>query len=132
MSPRIGRLLARFALFAALLVIPRAAFAACGDGVVDGADACDLGAANGMATSCCNADCTFRGVGMECRATAGPCDVAETCTGAAGLCPADAFLPSSTVCRPSAGTCDIADHCSGTAAACTADAKWAVLCRAST
>ena len=37
--------------------------------------------------------------GTECRAVAGICDVAEACTGSSAACPADAFLPASTVCR---------------------------------
>ncbi|MEZ4409246.1 MAG: hypothetical protein R3A52_22670 [Polyangiales bacterium] len=77
-------------------------------------------------------------------ASAGNCDVAESCRLTASLpadarvatgavchaargaatvqetctggttCPADAFLPSSTVCRAAAGVCDVAESCSGT------------------
>src|SRR5438552_2465503 len=36
--------------------------------------------------------------GATCRAVAGPCDVAETCTGTSTACPADGFQSSSTVC----------------------------------
>src|SRR5262245_21878835 len=43
--------------------------------------------------------------GTECRSAAGACDVAETCSGSSGTCPADDFLPSSTVCRTAAGEC---------------------------
>ena len=39
-----------------------------------------------------------------CRASAGVCDVAETCDGVNNACPADAFEPATTVCRPSTGT----------------------------
>jgi hypothetical protein len=35
-----------------------------------------------------------------CRASAGVCDVAESCDGVNDDCPADGFQPSSTVCRP--------------------------------
>ena len=42
-----------------------------------------------------------------CRASAGACDVAETCTGASAACPADALTPAGTVCRASAGACDV-------------------------
>ena len=61
---------------------------------------------------------------------AGPCDVAETCTGSAESCPADAFQPSSTVCRATAGECDVAEHCSGSTAPCPPDvvAKSATAC----
>src|SRR5437899_4587907 len=41
--------------------------------------------------------------GTTCRATAGACDVAETCTGTSSTCPADGFASSSTVCRGAAG-----------------------------
>jgi len=44
----------------------------CGDGVVDntGAEPCDLGGANGTATSCCSSSCSFTS-GNTCRASAG-------------------------------------------------------------
>ncbi|MFN2375262.1 MAG: hypothetical protein ABR538_01915, partial [Candidatus Binatia bacterium] len=58
--------------------------------------------------------------GTECRASAGVCDTAETCTGSDEDCPADAFQ-SGNVCRASAGICDVAETCSGSAAACPAD-----------
>src|SRR5205823_5940686 len=61
--------------------------------------------------------------GAVCRAAAGPCDVAETCTGTSTACPADAFKPSSTVCRASAGECDPAENCPGNGPSCPADAK---------
>jgi hypothetical protein len=63
----------------------------------------------------------------------GACDVAESCTGTAAACPADAFAPSATVCRNSAGACDVAESCTGTAAACPADgfASTATVCRSS-
>src|SRR5213592_658948 len=36
--------------------------------------------------------------GTTCRATAGACDVAETCTGTSSTCPSDGFASASTVC----------------------------------
>ena len=60
---------------------------------------------------------------VECRAAAGPCDVAETCTGTSTACPADAFLSSDTPCRPAAGECDLAETCPGNGPDCPADAK---------
>jgi hypothetical protein len=59
--------------------------------------------------------------GAVCRAGAGVCDVAETCTGASTACPADAFVPASTVCRSSSGVCDPAESCTGSSATCPAD-----------
>lgn len=76
--------------------------------------------------------------GFECRAAAGPCDVAEQvslfvstiisiylifhqCDGSTNNCPANAFQSSSSVCRPVAGACDVAETCSGSSASCPAD-----------
>ncbi|MCW5892536.1 MAG: hypothetical protein KIT14_18640 [bacterium] len=96
----------------------------CGDGVVNGArgEQCDLGALNGDPTSCCTSTCTFRTAGSTCRAAAGGCDLAEACSGASAVCPADAKQPSGTVCRGSAGLCDVAETCNGVSNACPADA----------
>src|SRR5439155_828425 len=63
--------------------------------------------------------------GTVCRAAAGACDVAETCTGSSSSCPPDLFQPSSTVCRAAAGACDLAERCSGNSSDCPADAKQA-------
>jgi hypothetical protein len=53
-----------------------------------------------------------------CRTADGPCDVAETCAGAAA-CPADALRPSGTACgAPAAGPCDAQDACDGASSAC--------------
>src|SRR5207249_4975879 len=52
--------------------------------------------------------------GTVCRASAGLCDVAETCTGTATTCPTDGFQPSTVVCRASAGECDPQETCIGT------------------
>ncbi len=96
----------------------------CGNGVVDGGGAneqCDEGAANGSATSCCTANCTFRPAGQTCREAAGECDVAETCSGASGVCPANGFVSAGTICRVAADDCDVAEACTGSSAACPAD-----------
>ncbi|MFN8641228.1 MAG: hypothetical protein U0802_06045 [Candidatus Binatia bacterium] len=87
--------------------------------------------------------------GNVCRAAAGACDLAETCTGGVA-CPADALAPSGApcpddgqvctsdrcdgvgacqhapgnpgaVCRASSAICDAAETCSGVDAACPAD-----------
>lgn len=64
----------------------------CGNGVVEGAEACDGGA-------CCEADCTLSLAGTVCRASIDPeCDPAETCDGAAVTCPEDTLLPDGNVC----------------------------------
>ena len=49
----------------------------CGDSVVDSPEACDEGAANGTAGSCCSSTCTFKTGGTTCRAAADACDVAR-------------------------------------------------------
>jgi hypothetical protein len=95
----------------------------CGDGLVTAGESCDQGPANGQPTSCCTAACAFRGAGNTCRSSAGVCDVAETCTGGAGTCPADAFAATSVVCRSSAGVCDVAESCPGGGPNCPSDAK---------
>lgn len=53
----------------------------CGNGVVEGSEQCDQGAANGTSGSCCTSFCTFVTSGTVCRAAAGECDLAENCTG---------------------------------------------------
>jgi hypothetical protein len=95
---------------------------ACGDGTLDAGEDCDNGAANGTAGQCCSATCAFEPVTTECRVAAGACDVAETCTGAAAACPADALVPASTECRAAADVCDVAEVCDGVAPTCPADA----------
>src|SRR5439155_21118001 len=59
--------------------------------------------------------------GTVCRAAAGACDAAETCTGTSTSCPADAKHPAGSVCRPAAGVCDVAEACDGASDDCPAD-----------
>src|SRR5207249_3317422 len=61
--------------------------------------------------------------GVMCRASAGDCDVAETCNGTSTACPADTFLPATPLCRATAGDCATAVLSPGTGAACPADTK---------
>ena len=107
---------------------------ACGNGVVDGGEQCDTGAANGTGTSCCTALCQFRGAGQSCRPVAGDCDVEEFCSGSTGACPGDGFLPTSTACRPATGACDYAEVCSGAGPSCPPDQMLptTVVCRTNT
>src|SRR5207249_3829175 len=60
--------------------------------------------------------------GTVCRAAAGGCDIAETCTGTSTACPADAIQLAGAVCRAAAGECDLAETCDGVTTACPADA----------
>lgn len=109
----------------------------CGNGVVDtcgaSAEECDQGGLNGTAGSCCTTSCQFKSNGTTCRGAADVCDQAETCTGASATCPADTFLPPSTVCRATSvgEDCDEAELCTGGSAACPADQvkPFGTLCR---
>src|SRR2546427_486447 len=59
---------------------------------------CDNDAADhctGTGNACVD---VFQTASYTCRASAGQCDVAETCTGTSGVCPADGFASSSTSC----------------------------------
>jgi hypothetical protein len=98
---------------------------ACTDTVVD----CYTAACS---SGTCSQTYALKAAGSVCRAAAGTCDVAETCNGTSGSCPADVKLAAGTVCRASAGVCDVAETCSGSSAACPADAKVAAgtVCRA--
>jgi hypothetical protein len=60
---------------------------------------------------------------VQCRASGGPCDVAENCDGANTACPADAKQSTTVVCRPAADQCDVAETCDGANNACPTDAK---------
>ncbi|HYY06800.1 MAG TPA: DUF4215 domain-containing protein, partial [Candidatus Limnocylindria bacterium] len=93
----------------------------CGDGTLDAGEQCDDG--NNLNGDCCSASCQFETAGTVCRPAAGVCDVAETCTGSSGTCPADAFVPATTLCRAAAGECDVAEFCPGNGPNCPADAK---------
>jgi MYXO-CTERM domain-containing protein len=92
----------------------------CGNGTVDPGEVCDDG--NASDGDCCSADCQNKAAaGTVCRASAGACDIAETCN-ADGTCPsANAVKPSGTACRPVAGKCDTAEVCDGVTAGCGAD-----------
>src|SRR5439155_739932 len=64
----------------------------------------------------------FQTASYTCRASAGQCDVAETCSGTSAACPANGFASVSTGCvgASQGGACDNdgADHCTGTSNAC--------------
>src|SRR5206468_516295 len=75
-------------------------------GACDGTDSCD-GAGN-----CVDGYLTAT---TTCRPAAGACDVAESCTGTSGACPANGFQPSTTACvgTSNGGACDGTDSCDG-------------------
>src|SRR5215468_280456 len=106
-------------LILALLVLRvPISLAACGDGVLDVGEQCDVGA--NTAGTCCTSSCTLVAAGTECRAAAGDCDLAEVCDGILPLCPPNLFKPPQ-VCRPAAGLCDLPEMCSGIGPMCPAD-----------
>jgi hypothetical protein len=86
-------------------------FTTCSDGILNGGEQCDQGAANGTSGSCCNADCTLKSASAVCRAAAGECDLAETCAGSGGACPVDAFKANGTSCNDG-NACTTNDICS--------------------
>ena len=97
----------------------------CGNGVVEPGEACDCPDRNctcydhccdgytcqlrtnatcSATESCCDEDtCAPRGAGYVCRSAVGPCDVAETCDGTAGSCPADVNEPYGKTCVDAKG-----------------------------
>ncbi len=72
---------------------------------------------------CANYQCQqqFKPSSTLCRASAGVCDLAESCTGFSANCPADS--KSTAQCRASSGECDLAEICDGIGNNCPADAK---------
>jgi hypothetical protein len=71
------------------------------------------------ATGACSG--TPGNLGAVCRASAGSCDLQETCDGTNATCPADTLVPALVECRGAAGDCDLAETCTGVDAACPAD-----------
>ena len=117
----------------------------CGNSIINASEQCDLGDANGAATSCCTSSCQRRSAGQVCRVGSGNpnggsvCDPQEVCSGSSDSCPADVKSSAGTVCRASPGNpngglvCDTAETCSGVSAApCPADvfSSGATVCRA--
>ena len=94
-------------------------YVTCGNGVIDGSEQCDDGAANGTAGSCCAADCTFKANGTACTDDGNPCTT-DICNGSSNLCQHPAGN-AGTVCRAAANECDLAETCTGTSTSCPAD-----------
>jgi len=105
----------------------------CGNALVEGAEECDEGEANGESTCGCNDSCQFPDTSVVCRTGSGDiCDPDEFCDGE-GLCPVDGLASAGTLCRPGGDICDPGEVCSGVAdEACPADVveSAGTLCRA--
>jgi hypothetical protein len=101
--------LCAFALLAVATPVRAQLPLGCGDGILDTllGEACDEGLLNGTLGSGCSVTCQFVGAGTECRPAVDACDVAETCTGADGTCPADVLVPDTD----GDGFCDATDDC---------------------
>src|SRR5207253_3576189 len=93
---------------------------AAGTACTDDGNVCTTDACNGIAPACVH---NPGNAGTVCRAAAGACDVAETCTGSSPSCPPDLFRSSSTVCRAAEGECDLAETCPGNGPDCPPDTK---------
>lgn len=98
---------------------------------------CDSGACGFTECDTSSGACSithYTSAGSVCRNSAGPCDVAESCTGASIDCPADGLVPAGLQCRASTGGCDPAEQCTGVSALCPPDelAPAGTVCRPST
>ena len=94
---------------------------ACGGGLSNDCMACST-AAGGGSNGICGPLTAVAAPTITCRASAGSCDVAESCTGGSASCPADGFVASGTSCRVSAGICDVAESCTGSSTSCPVNA----------
>ncbi len=106
---------------------------ACGFGSTTDCQACSM-ALTGVANGTCAPLTAAAAATVVCRASAGPCDVEERCTGGSAACPGDARQPSTHVCRGPTSACDLPEYCSGTATTCPSPGPAApagTVCRAS-
>jgi len=96
-------------------------YSVCGDGILGLSEACDDG--NLVNGDCCSSTCQFEPSTVVCRAKAGPCDVAENCTGDSGTCPSDDLEGAGLECRAvtSGDVCDEPEFCTGTSPNCPPD-----------
>ncbi|MDC3962843.1 hypothetical protein KEG38_54010, partial [Polyangium jinanense] len=90
---------------------------ACGGGAANDCQACSKAAGATV-----DGTCAPLAAGTSCRASAGVCDVAESCDGVAKDCPMDAKIATGTECHASSGECDVAETCDGATNDCPADA----------
>jgi len=93
---------------------------ACGGGATDDCLACSVSAGASVEGVCGTVTGTVA-ASTVCRASAGPCDVEETCSGSSPTCPADVLVTEGTVCRSVADLCDVDEVCGGSSATCPVD-----------
>jgi hypothetical protein len=93
-------------------------------GACDGTDSCD---GNGACVD------GFKSATTICRASAGQCDVAESCTGTSSTCPADGKAPATTTCvgTSNGGPCDGTDSCNASGVCVDGYKSSTTICRAS-
>lgn len=99
----------------------------CGNGIVEDGEDCDCGGEESCANNqCCDAktckfkngavcddsndgccaNCQYASSNTVCRASTGPCDIEEKCTGNSSLCPSDSHKPDGSQCGDGKGlTC---------------------------
>ncbi|HRY97206.1 MAG TPA: hypothetical protein P5147_27340, partial [Myxococcota bacterium] len=90
---------------------------ACGDSATGDCMACSV-AAGGTADGTCGPLSAAVAPTVTCRASSGPCDLAETCDSSSTACPANAWRPNTYECRAAAGPCDLAESCTGYSGSC--------------
>ncbi|ORY80930.1 Metallo-peptidase family M12-domain-containing protein [Protomyces lactucae-debilis] len=101
--------------------------ATCGNGIVEEGEDCDCGGTAECANNpccnpttckfntgavcdpsnaaCCTQQCQFAGNSTICRASAGPCDPGESCSGTSGQCPEDGFARNGQSCGSNGLVC---------------------------
>src|SRR5438876_859942 len=92
-------------------------YVTCGNGVVDAGEQCDDGVANGTATSCCAANCTFKSAGTACNdaCTAGTCQSGVCIGNNPVVCTASDQCHDAGTCDTATGQCSNPNASNGTA-----------------
>lgn len=103
----------------------------CGNGIVEEGEDCDCGSTKSCPDNpCCNpltckfmddavcseeqsccSGCQFISANTTCRASTGPCDIEEVCTGTSGSCPANSYQPDGQSCGDNTGLSCARGYC---------------------